>query len=163
VNVTRIANNELEIRLSQREQDLFLAVLKLYPRMPAPLSPDKTGRSSGALMASHRLLQESLAEHRAQTQNELRRWLSDASRWRQKGSLSAFRLKEAEAEMLLQVFNDIRVGSWVALGSPEERRPLLNQQSAPDIWAMDLAGHFQMAVLLGLRGGESCSTDASDV
>src|SRR5262245_35648240 len=112
--------------------------------MPAAQTPDNAGPPTGVLATSQRLLQESLAEFRTQTQRELHRWLSDPSKWRQEDNFSALKLTESEAEILLQIFNDIRVGSWVALGSPEERRPPLTQQSAPDIWAMELAGHFQM-------------------
>jgi hypothetical protein len=61
-------------------------------------------------------------------------------------------LSPAEVEWVLQVLNDIRVGSWIILGSPEERLPELNETNAPHVWAMEMAGHFQAQLLEALQG-----------
>jgi hypothetical protein len=62
-------------------------------------------------------------------------------------------LKISEAEWLLQVLNDIRVGSWLRLGSPdrtEEFMAALSEQTAPYFWAMEVSGHFQMVLVHAL-------------
>ena len=46
----------------------------------------------------------------------------------------------------LQVLNDIRVGSWIALGSPEQQEEAIkrmNEQNRPHFIAMDVAGYFE--------------------
>jgi hypothetical protein len=57
-------------------------------------------------------------------------------------------------EWLLQVFNDIRVGSWVLLGSPEDNieAALVDADSARIFWDMEMAGNFQMQLLAALEG-----------
>ena len=47
---------------------------------------------------------------------------------------------------------DIRIGSWIHLGSPETPLKALNAQTAPDRWAMEMAGSFQMLFLELLEG-----------
>ena len=51
--------------------------------------------------------------------------------WRKTGCRLS--LSQADLEWLLQILNDIRVGSWVILGSPEEKLEvnLLNERNAP--------------------------------
>jgi len=58
----------------------------------------------------------------------------------------------------LQALNDVRVGSWIALGSPDlEERPQLaiNEKTARHIWTMELAGEFEMFFLSTVDGRDS--------
>jgi len=53
-------------------------------------------------------------------------------------------------EWLLQVLNDIRVGSWLILGEPDEKqgKPIaLNDDNARYYAAMEFCGLFQMMLL----------------
>lgn len=148
MKVRRTLDRQIVFRFSRNERRLFQATLDLYPRMPPP---DRSAQSQAEEPnESSRLLEEALAEHRSQTRGELRGWLADPVRWTAQDGGWLFRVSEAEAETLLQVLNDIRLGSWVALGSPEEGRPPLTEQSAPHLWGMEVAGHFQIALLQAL-------------
>jgi hypothetical protein len=60
-------------------------------------------------------------------------------------------LSAADVEWLLQVFNDVRVGSWVHLGLPEERIAKLTLENAPHLWAMEMAGYFESQLLKALE------------
>ena len=56
-------------------------------------------------------------------------------------------------EWLLQVLNDVRVGSWLTIGSPEELTQLtaaLNEKTAPYFWALKVADHFLVGLLHAL-------------
>ena len=60
-----------------------------------------------------------------------------------------------EMEWMLQVLNDVRVGSWLALGSPN----LTKTQEIPVTpdtlihrWAMDIAGGFEMIFIAAVNG-----------
>jgi leucyl/phenylalanyl-tRNA--protein transferase len=60
-----------------------------------------------------------------------------------------------EMEWLLQVLNDVRVGSWIALGSPSQQEEAikgLNEQNAPHLLAMELAGYFESYLLDAISG-----------
>ena len=64
-----------------------------------------------------------------------------------------FSLRAPQMEWLLQVLNDIRVGSWLILGSPDQAgKPIvLNEQTAPYFWSMEMSGYFQSALLEALN------------
>jgi hypothetical protein len=67
-----------------------------------------------------------------------------------------FSLKHPDLEWLLQVLNDIRVGSWLALGEPEQGKlPSLNQQNFRYLVAMEICGAFESLLLSGLGITES--------
>jgi hypothetical protein len=110
----------------------------------------KTGKLPDA-DANQRLLNEALAEQRAENQRQLSSFLSDPLRLvpASKEGDDGFRLwlSPAEFEWLLQILNDVRVGSWIKLGSPEAPKLVLNAETMPQVWAMEASGHFQMQLL----------------
>jgi hypothetical protein len=88
--------------------------------------------------------------------------LNEPTRFRETDAGLRFTLTASEMEWLLQVLNDVRVGSWLALGEPEELEiPEVNRTNAPYLLAMESAGYFESALLDALgaknppRGGES--------
>jgi hypothetical protein len=146
VKLIKTAPEQHEFQLSSREKDLLLNVLLLYPRIPSGYQP--ISRSDGQQQeANQRLLEESLAETRLHNQKELQALLSDPQRLKQKEREWQLTLSSGDMEWLLQVLNDIRVGSWIRLGSPEMPLKTLNAETAPNIWAMEMAGSFQMRFL----------------
>jgi len=156
VNLVRSSGDGYVFRLGRREKALLLEILDMYPRVP----PGHHAVSQGAegtdtQVEQQRLLEESLAEHRAENKRHLKKLLSDPGRFRLDPLEKAwlFSIGAGDLEWLLQVLNDIRVGSWVRLGSPQAKleMKLLNPKTAPDFWAMEISGHFQMELLQALR------------
>jgi hypothetical protein len=153
VKITR-TGDKFVFHLSRRDQHFFLEVVKLYPRMPsahhrlsktAPASEDR---------GHQQLLEEAMAEQRAENKKLLEELLHDPSRFKETETGGRLSLSPGDLEWLLQVLNDIRVGSWVRLGSPEPRLELaeLNHLTAADFWAMELSGYFQMHFLEAIKG-----------
>ncbi len=141
------SKDRLRFHLSKREKSLLLQLLKLYPRIPpAHHRLSKSGQLPDPA-ASQRLLEESLAEQRAENKKQLGALLANPARWAEDETGCRLSLTSAELEWLLQVLNDIRVGSWVLLGSPEEWLTEVNAKTAPHLWAMEMAGEFQMGFL----------------
>jgi hypothetical protein len=62
------------------------------------------------------------------------------------------KLSEGDMEWLLQILNDIRVGSWILLGSPESPAEALTVATAPHFWALEMADYFQSRLLEALEG-----------
>ena len=144
--------NKFFLQLAQGEKHLLFELLKLYPRLPpAHYQLTKSGRIPDQ-DAGQQLLEEALAEQRAQNKQQLHALLTDPARLRQTDTGFRLAVSRAELEWLLQVLNDIRVGSWILLGSPETKLELqsLTEKNAPDFWAMELAGEFQMQLLAAL-------------
>ncbi len=150
MKLVRATKTRLLFQVSRRETRLLLQVLKLYPRVP---SAHHVLTRSGRLPdqeANQRLLDEALAEQRAENKNHLQALLADPQRFAQNETGSRLSLSPTEVEWLLQVLNDIRVGSWVILGAPEEKLPEVTEANVADVAAMEMAGYFQMQLLEAL-------------
>ena len=141
-------------QIDAREEALLLAVLRLYPVLQNShhrLSKDPERAGS----AEQRLLEESMAQLRASHRRKLdelflapQRYFKDAPNERR------LVLTGDQFEWLLQVLNDIRVGSWVKLGCPDlEKAPPLEQTraNARALQSMHLCGQFQSALLEAVK------------
>lgn len=151
MKITRSAKDRLVIHLGKQEKLLLFQLLSQYPRIP-PAHHKLSLRPSGEESAENqKLLEEDLAEQRAANQRQLADLLSDPERVRQDRSGWRILLSTGDLEWLLQVLNDVRVGNWVTLGSPEDKLSVLNRKTAPMVWAMEMAGYFQMQLLAALE------------
>jgi len=140
--------------MGRRERDLFLELLPLYPRTPA--AHRKLSKSSilPDAEAAQKLLDDALAEQRDQNRQLLEQLMLDLARFQVQPTGLKLVLSEADTGWLLQVLNDIRVGSWVLLGSPEDPHTVeqLTEETVPNLWAMEMSGYFQMHLLKALTG-----------
>ena len=143
--------DQFVLGLGRREQQLFVGLLNRYPCVP--LARHHVHRSDRLPDSSQRLLDEALAQQRASTKKQVQEWLSDSRRFEPTETGCRVVLSVSEIEWLLQVLNDIRVGSWVLLGAPDEHleRALVNKKTAPHFLAMEMAGHFEMQMLQALK------------
>jgi hypothetical protein len=133
---------------------MLFDLLKLYPLVPA--SHHRISRSTAVAQddAQH-LLEENLAEHKRDSRRQLEALLRDPRRLKETDAGFRLTLLAAQTEWLLQALNDIRVGSWLALGCPDQDdKPLkLNDASAGHFWAMEVAGYFEMELLEAFERG----------
>ncbi|EEF60718.1 hypothetical protein Cflav_PD3576 [Pedosphaera parvula Ellin514] len=131
---------------------LLLETLKLYPVLEGGHQPLSKSQKNAE---NEQLLEEALAESRSENKKALDALMSSKSRFQKiKGhDVYRFSIKISDADWLLQVLNDIRVGAWVQLGSPDKTNDsfaALDEETAPSYWAMEVAGHFQMTLLQAL-------------
>src|SRR5205823_394955 len=74
--------------------------------------------------------------------------LTDSTRFLETAEGVEMTLTAGEIEWVLQVLNDVRVGNWILLGSPEEHpRLTVNIEEVPLVATMELASMFQMDLL----------------
>ena len=138
--------------LGRREEQLLLRVLKRYPCVPpAHHRLSRYSRLPDA-QANQQLLDEALAEQRAENREQLQALLNDPRRLTHTDAGARLSLSTPALEWLLQVLNDIRVGSWLRLGSPDKKPVELSAANAPHYLAMETAGYFQMQLLQALEG-----------
>jgi hypothetical protein len=149
VTLIRRAKGTYLFQLGRREKGLLQGVLALYPRIPNAYPRRK---SPGLDEASQKLLDDALSEQRAENKKQLHGFLGQSKRFVEHEANWRLSLSVAEVEWLLQILNDVRIGSWVVLGSPEVRLEVINEKTAPHIWAMEMAGSFQMAFLAATEG-----------
>jgi hypothetical protein len=140
--------------LGNRDKQLLLQLLSLYPLVPAAHQRLSKTEAGPRRDEAQRLLDDALAEQRSENKRNLQTFLSAAGRFEPSGHGWRFAVSQAELEWLLQILNDVRVGSWIKLGSPEPKLEMqgLNEKTGPDFWAMEMAGVFQGILLEAAAG-----------
>jgi hypothetical protein len=152
VRLQPAGENRCLIELGPREKELLLALLKLYPCIPPAHQRLSKAGERADFQSAQRLLDDALAEQRARNKRQVHALFAEQGRWLATEGGWKLSLTTSEIEWLFQVLNDIRVGSWLALGSPEQRVETLTEKNAPHLWAMEMSGSFQMALLHLLEG-----------
>jgi hypothetical protein len=155
VKFVKADRGRFNFQISDREKGLLFTVLKLYPLVPA--SYQRLSRTVSR-PEDQQLLEEALAAQRSKNKKQLQAMLKARSRFRQNKSGWRFSLKPEQMNWLLEVLNDIRVGSWLQLGSPDGTGQILAEvgdKTALYFWAMEMCGHFQMVLLGALDEGSA--------
>ena len=153
MKLIRTTKTRVLFHLGRWEAHLLLEVLNLYPCLPpAHQKLSKAGRLPES-DANQQMLDEALAEHRTENRKQVQALLADRRRFAPTETGSRLSLPPVELEWLLQVLNDIRVGSWVRLGSPDGKSVPVNANTAPYYRAMEVAGYFEAQLLEAMRGG----------
>ena len=152
MKLLRVENDRYFFHLVPREKDLLAVILRLYPVVPPAHQP--LSKSSPLEPATERLLNEALAEQRKENKKLIEQLLGDKRRFRETEDSVEMILTAGDIEWVLQVLNDVHVGNWVLMGSPETR-PRFSPESkdARFVVAMDLACMFQSELLQAIDRG----------
>lgn len=160
MKLLRQEGDRFEFRLTRREQDLFRSVLDAYPVTP-PEHHRISRRSADPHDPNQALLSESLAALKAEWRRRLDVFLANGKRFRRDGNACRLTLNREEIEWLLRVLNDVRVGSWIRLGSPESASALEGLEAikpGPEVMRhavlMEVAAQFQFTLLAATDGTE---------
>ncbi|HEX3988878.1 MAG TPA: hypothetical protein VHZ30_05565 [Verrucomicrobiae bacterium] len=141
-------------QISKLEKALLLATAQIYPVLD-PSNHHLTKDPDDAEPAEQRLLEEAMARQRAEHKAKLDVFLAGESPAFTEDAVDLYlNLKREELEWLLQVLNDIRVGCWVKLGSPEMdqiSRGGLSPEDARSAAAMDMGAYFQSELLKAFK------------
>jgi hypothetical protein len=154
VKLLKPARGYYKFQIAFKEREVLFQLLRKYPLIPAACQRLSHG---GDRPEDRQLLEEALAAQRRQNQRLIVRLIKARTRFRPAEPGYFLSLRAAEIEWLLQVLNDVRVGSWISLGSPDRPDKLLaalNEQTAPHFWAMETAGFFQMMMLKAVGQGK---------
>ncbi len=150
MNFIKADKDKFSFQIGAKEKRLLFQVLGLYPLIP---SAHAQLSKSEERAEDQQLLEQALTAQRQEHKKRVQAMLKARSFFRANKKGFRFSLKAAQVEWLLQVLNDVRVGSWLALGSPDgalEILAALNEKTAPYLWAMEVAGQFQMELLKSL-------------
>ena len=140
--------------LNQGEGDCLRSLLQQFPitaNTHTKISKTDADPESGE---REMLLNESLAEHRKELKKQAVDLLG-AGKFKRGENGYLLTLNLEEREILLQILNDIRVGSWHMLGEPEDLEPETPPQSEREqvfYSLMNLAGYFEAAFLHAYGG-----------
>ncbi len=144
----------LTFQLSLHEKQWFITTLSLYPLLDDTYHKiTKTNRAD--IKASQKFLQESMSDQRRAYRKKLDQFLHPKDLFQPDASGQyRFTITAEQADWLLQILNDIRVGSWIKLGSPDldkVRQQGVTQEKTRYLLAMEMSGFFQMVLLEALH------------
>jgi hypothetical protein len=151
VKVVKRTESGCTFLIGKREREVLTALLQRYPVLRSGhfRSRGEQKKSAGG-EENEALLEEALAEQQRENRRQLDEMLHQPGRFKENEFGFTFHLSPPEMEWVLQVLNDIRVGSWVELGEPDatiRQFTELNEQSMQLAWAVEMAGLFEHSLL----------------
>ena len=150
----RIHGEQFTFQIGSEEKDLLLQVLELYPLVPTAHYGLSKGRQIPNQEENQQLLDEALKAQREENRREVQARLTNPGRFAESAKGFQLSLARSDMEWLLQVLNDVRVGSWIALGSPEQGQEyfLSDKKSFPHLMVMEASGDFETYFLNVITG-----------
>jgi hypothetical protein len=154
VKILSSSDERLVFEFNRRERQALSEILRLYPVLNPDYHQITKGSNEKKVEEGQKWLREAMAEQRTQNQKMVGEFLADEN-WKE-GPAGKFQvaLDAAKTEWLLQVINDVRVGSWVNLGKPDPEQGETvepSMENLPYVMAMELAGMFQSIILQALE------------
>lgn len=141
----------LSFQISLRERFLLVQALHRYPMVPG--SHYKISKIQSTEMVDPQiLLYEAITEQHLTVKARIAEILADGQCLKTGPSGSILSLTMAQRELLLQCLNDIRVGCWIEIGSPEEdqRKEIpRTENNVIHLMLMDLCAYFQYGLIHG--------------
>ncbi|MDB6055451.1 MAG: hypothetical protein JWN25_2974 [Verrucomicrobiales bacterium] len=158
-----LKKDQFFFQLGTLDKALLFQLIERYPLVPpnhfqTSVHPEKDLESQ--------FINDLLIEERQENKKKLNGFFTSVRKFSgagEEGSLLA--ISFSEMQWLLQVLNDIRVGAWIQLGSPDEsgmerfdEGHQLNEQS----WAMNLSSRFQGELLSALDQAEAMDSPSTE-
>jgi len=144
------------LQFTTQEKVLLLELLPQYPKLSA--DHHQASRSGNVDADVQTLLADALTEQREKNRAAAQSLLADTARFEPEGEDWLLTLTDAEIEWFLQVLNDLRVGSWLALDGPQQDEDgtyinfeNVTAENVTDIWIMEICGALQYELLKALH------------
>jgi len=156
VRIARLHDAEYRLELHPHEMRLLWYLLQLYPLLPADYHRITRQTDAQPLAGAQELLEQSMASREAEQKRYLAEFLGRRDRLRRHGREFHIHVSGDDMERLLQLLNDVRVGSWVRLGcrmDPDDGVESADPREAVLREAMRLCAWMQMLVLEALHPG----------
>jgi hypothetical protein len=158
MKLLRREEDRLTFELTSREGEALRFVLARYPALDPTYHQIARPESAATLCEEQRLLAEAMAEtqtlNRRRVADFLLRHVGPSVESADGHGMLRLSINMAEANWLLEVLNDVRVGAWVKLGRPASGRAFPtkpDRQKLADYGAMEIAGQVQSVVLAALQ------------
>ena len=147
--------DEFELEFALEEKGLLFHLLGLYPAVPVAYHRLTKGKKIPNQEENQRLLDEAIQAQRKANQQEIIALVGKSGRFTDNAESSRAVFRRDELERLLQVLNDVRIGNWIALGSPDdlqEQTIRTDKKSLRQLMLMEIAGGFEMFILGAISG-----------
>jgi hypothetical protein len=149
MKLVRHTGDGWQYELNPTEADCLRSLLDRFPI--TTYATVKISRTTGdpQTVDREKLLNESLADHREKLRKKAGSLIA-AHKFKVLGGNRLWCLNSEEREILFQILNGLRVGSWRALGEPENLEPQTPNPTEKDrvfYQIMNLAGYFEYSLL----------------
>jgi hypothetical protein len=144
------------IEFASEEKLLLLHLLSMYPLVPAAYHRLTKDKKLPRREENQQLLDDALQSQREQNKKEILALINAPGRFTAKDGANQAAFSRADLEWLLQVVNDVRVGCWIALGSPgyePKKKTVPTSETMPHTLFMEIGGAFEM-FFLGIINGD---------
>ena len=156
MKLLRASPDRFVFYITKREQPLLFETLALYPLVPPAHHRIARPGQLTEQEEAQRMLDEALAEQRRENRAQFLALLKDPKQLRETSRGLELTLSPTQMEWLLQVLNDVRVGSWLALGEPEEGAlPTFNVKEGVYWVALEVCGLYESVILAALGTDQS--------
>ena len=142
--------------MAPNEEAVLRHLLSMYPVVPDDHHPLTREGDETEYAEDREMLRELASETRAANLRRVHGFFYNEHIHRTDEEV-VITLSPDDSSWLLEMLNDVRVGSWLKLGSPDagsEEALELTAESAQQMWAMEAAGVFQSVLLNTLMNGE---------
>jgi leucyl/phenylalanyl-tRNA--protein transferase len=147
------ADGRFLFRLDEREKNLFLDLLQRYPVIDKPYQP--LSKSLAPDEADQELLEDALRSHQREVKQALLAAFGGPESLQKTRAGYRLSLAREQLESLLQVLNDIRVGTWRLMGCPDEDAydaAPADAQTAVQRWVLDITAWYQHTIISAIDG-----------
>ena len=149
----------LVFELGPRERELLVMLLRRYPLLNPDYHQIAKPKHRAPLAEAQQMLVEAMTAQHRENRRIVDAFIADklrtANAVKSDRTRTLLPLTRPQADWLLEVLNDLRVGCWVRLGRPdsEDGRALaLSAGNVADFGAMEFAGYLQSLILAALDG-----------
>lgn len=149
MKLVRHTGDGWQYQLNPVEVDCLRSLFNRFPITANATIKISRTTSDPQTVDREKLLNESLADHREKLKKKAGSLIA-ADRFKARGKSRLWCINSEEREVLFQILNDIRVGSWRALGEPENLEPQTSNPTGKDEafhHIMNLAGYFEYNLL----------------
>ncbi len=165
MKLLRADGDRYEFHLGRREHHVFCEVLRAFPLTPLEHHRITRAEPTPTSTEAQGLLAEAMGSLKAASRQRLDLFLASTHRFQPLPDGVRALFTREELEWILQMLNDVRVGSWIALGSPDlDAGPptRLTPGTARYLPLMQLAGSFQHALLAAVDGTDGVGWGGDD-
>lgn len=134
------------------EKELLIKILKLYPLVDYSNYELSRSLKNDQISQSKKILLDALKEHQVENRRLMHELFEnpDALKPKQNPDYYTLELDSEKIERLLQVLNDIRIGSWQKLGCPDldsREEVVRSPEDIMSLYIMDICEYFEYYLL----------------
>ncbi len=155
MKVIRQEGGQFELQMEEEEWESFSDLLAQYPLTPADHhSLNSKSNPDPDLKESEQWLRDSVSNHQTDREAQIKKWIQSIKPSNNDADLMyPISFDPERADWLIEILNDLRVGSWMSLDCPsadELSGKSWESKGWPRIWIMEASGMYESILLQAL-------------